>query len=61
MSIENIQSEHLTDAVDLANTVSRKSIENLAFITVESNKNHVTTKDEKVGSGKWIRERKEEV
>ncbi len=61
MSIENIQSSHLTHTIDSGNIVSRKSIENLAFITVESNKNHVTTKDEKVGSGKWIRERKEEV
>jgi hypothetical protein len=36
MSIENIQSRHLTELVDSKNIVSRKSIENIYYNTIKT-------------------------
>ena len=48
-SIKSIDNPVLSNSMNNVNTVSRESSDNLAFITVESNKNHVTANDEKTG------------
>jgi site-specific recombinase XerD len=59
MSIENIQSSHLTESIDSKNNVSRESIENLAFITVESRESFMQNPDKCKRAGKWIRKKVE--